>query len=487
MITVLQSCTQSFLFFMMLHSPMTPYREDSPAGDHTDAQAYEATVRPLLAMKCYSCHGETKQKSGLDLRTLGGMLKGGDSGPAIVPGSADQSPLFTMVNDREMPPRKLDKLTDVEIATLRRWIEAGAKTPEPIIATAPPVVLPWSFRIPVSPSIPGEIPALSSVEPLSPNHIWLSTHLQAWYKADTLALNDFDPVDCWPDASGHGRDLQPTRGVKPTGIGQAPKFVRTVAGEKRPAVRFDGESGLGSSPENPIPVEGDGAYTIIVAATLRPRFGGYPFDAIVGFGDPAPPSDPGRPIAAFLLIDRTIGGAHQLLHAGSYGHDAKFGPGSFSPLYQRVRVLSLTKKPGGMSDSTHAFVDGKPFIESPMSRPVSGSPGVPDLRHRADFDIMMGQAINGLGGITGDVSEVIIFNTALADERREGGSRSLSGTQAGSHRTCRSPAGLGRDLGRCLCGRGGERLTRRSSGQVAHRLLHPDQTSGEIADSGTSG
>ena len=126
-----------------------------PGGDRGDGPAYEEKVRPLLATRCHACHGERKQEAGLDLRTRAGMLKGGDSGPAIVPGSAEKSLLFAMVNDREMPPGKEDKLTDVELAALKRWIEAGAKASEPVADTATAAVLPWSFRRPVRPAVPG--------------------------------------------------------------------------------------------------------------------------------------------------------------------------------------------------------------------------------------------------------------------------------------------------------------------------------------------
>ena len=54
-------------------------------------QFFEQNVRPLLAQNCYSCHGDKKQKGGLRLDSIEAILKGGESGPAVVPGKPDES------------------------------------------------------------------------------------------------------------------------------------------------------------------------------------------------------------------------------------------------------------------------------------------------------------------------------------------------------------------------------------------------------------
>ena len=69
-------------------------------------QFFEQNVRPLLAENCYSCHGDKKQKGGLRLDSLEAILKGGESGPAVVPGKPDESLLVEAINydGLEMPP-----------------------------------------------------------------------------------------------------------------------------------------------------------------------------------------------------------------------------------------------------------------------------------------------------------------------------------------------------------------------------------------------
>jgi len=97
----------------------------------TDAQAtfFEEKVRPVLATRCMSCHGDTKQKAGLRLDSLVGMLRGGESGTAIVPGEPDESNLVMAIRHDgwEMPPD--GKLPDAEIEAIAEWVRRGAPWP----------------------------------------------------------------------------------------------------------------------------------------------------------------------------------------------------------------------------------------------------------------------------------------------------------------------------------------------------------------------
>ena len=94
---------------------------------------FEKDVRPVLEDRCLHCHGEDKQKSKLRLDSVVGILRGGESGEAlIVAGNSAESYLLkrvTHVNAKEAMPPKGERLTAEQIATLRAWIDAGAKMP----------------------------------------------------------------------------------------------------------------------------------------------------------------------------------------------------------------------------------------------------------------------------------------------------------------------------------------------------------------------
>ena len=89
---------------------------------------FEKDVRPILKANCFHCHGEEGEtKGGLDVRLARFILKGGKSGPAIVPGKAAESHLLELVKAGEMPKGK-SKLKDRDIAVLEAWVTQGAQT-----------------------------------------------------------------------------------------------------------------------------------------------------------------------------------------------------------------------------------------------------------------------------------------------------------------------------------------------------------------------
>jgi Protein of unknown function (DUF1553)/Protein of unknown function (DUF1549)/Planctomycete cytochrome C len=93
---------------------------------------FEKRIRPLLAEHCQKCHGAEKQKGHLRLDSRAAILKGGDSGPALVPGDVAQSRLLKAIGygDPElcMPPR--GKLPDPLINDLTQWVKQGAVWPD---------------------------------------------------------------------------------------------------------------------------------------------------------------------------------------------------------------------------------------------------------------------------------------------------------------------------------------------------------------------
>ena len=97
-------------------------------------------VSPLFHEKCLACHGKDEQKikAGFDMRTMAGLLKGGESEkPSIVAGKPEASPLYLAVtrlheddNWMPMPPKEADKLTAEQIGWIKQWIAGGAPWPD---------------------------------------------------------------------------------------------------------------------------------------------------------------------------------------------------------------------------------------------------------------------------------------------------------------------------------------------------------------------
>lgn len=122
---------------------------------------FETHVRPILRTYCFDCHGANeKPEGGLDLRLRRLIVKGGDSGPAIVPGDREASLLLQRVRDGEMPPTD-KKLPPEQVKLLAAWIFAGARTlrDEPkTLGKGLPITDEdrafWAFQPPKRPAIP---------------------------------------------------------------------------------------------------------------------------------------------------------------------------------------------------------------------------------------------------------------------------------------------------------------------------------------------
>ena len=103
---------------------------------------FREEVVPILVEHCLRCHNPTRRKraGGLDQTTMAGLLAGGYSGPAIVPGRPDQSLLMMAVRRLDpdlLMPLNQDKLPDGQISALETWIADGAVW-EPFSYTPPP-------------------------------------------------------------------------------------------------------------------------------------------------------------------------------------------------------------------------------------------------------------------------------------------------------------------------------------------------------------
>src|SRR5450432_287284 len=115
------------------------------------ADFFETRIRPVLVNSCFTCHA-TSQLGGLRVDSRDGILKGGKSGPAMVPGDPDKSLLIEAVRQTN-PKLKMPmggKLKDQEIQDLTAWVKAGANWPV-TAASAAPVVNPKSGEYVITP------------------------------------------------------------------------------------------------------------------------------------------------------------------------------------------------------------------------------------------------------------------------------------------------------------------------------------------------
>ena len=112
-----------------------------------EAKALEyAAVHAILAKNCLACHDAKEAEGGLVMESHEGLMKGGDSGIAIVPGKSAESLLVKLIKHSEKPfmppPKKAPKLSDADISVIAAWIDAGAKKGDPGTPLAVKVNLP---------------------------------------------------------------------------------------------------------------------------------------------------------------------------------------------------------------------------------------------------------------------------------------------------------------------------------------------------------
>ncbi|HEX5104067.1 MAG TPA: DUF1553 domain-containing protein [Pirellulaceae bacterium] len=136
-------------------------------ADREGIEFFEKKIRPVLVEHCYECHsaGAKQVEGALLLDSKTGALKGGEQGPAVVPGDLDKSLLLRAIRyvdkDVQMPPAPKERLPAEVIADFEAWIKRGAPDPrdEPAVTSAYHVDIEerkgkWPFTAPVDPPIP---------------------------------------------------------------------------------------------------------------------------------------------------------------------------------------------------------------------------------------------------------------------------------------------------------------------------------------------
>ena len=115
-----------------------PVEKDHAARMARGTELFKKHVRPVLLNQCLKCHGGETTEGELDLTDRDRLLKGGDHGPAVVPGEPTKSLLYLMAAHEKKPamPYKEPKLPAETLRYIADWIENGAPYDAPLVARA---------------------------------------------------------------------------------------------------------------------------------------------------------------------------------------------------------------------------------------------------------------------------------------------------------------------------------------------------------------
>ncbi len=202
----------------------TPLRAASPEA----LEQFELKVRPLLANRCFACHS-TSALGGLTMTSREALLRGGKSGPALVPGRPEESLLIKAIehtDERMKMPMGAPKMPDSEVALLSDWIKGGAVWPEAAKTAVAPkgkyIITPeqrafWAFQPPVKSAIP-------------------EVRNAAWAKdsIDRFILQKLEAKSLAPNAQAAKRDLIRRAYLDLTGLPPAYEEVQAFVQDSAP-------------------------------------------------------------------------------------------------------------------------------------------------------------------------------------------------------------------------------------------------------------
>ncbi len=190
---------------------------------------FEKKIRPVLVSRCYECHSanSSKLRGEFLIDSREGLLKGGESGPAIVPGDPEKSSLIKAIKhddpDQRMPPSPYDKLSTEQINDFVAWIKMGAPDPRKPVARGVLATPPkkygmtldegrefWSFKPVSKPTVP-------SVK----NSNWVKTSV------DPFVLVKLEAAGVTPNAAADKRTLLRRVTFDLTGLPPTPSEVET--------------------------------------------------------------------------------------------------------------------------------------------------------------------------------------------------------------------------------------------------------------------
>jgi len=177
-------------------------------------------IQPILSRHCYSCHGPDKQEDDLRWDVKAAALKGGVSGPAIIPGKSEESRMIHLVAGLEknlVMPKKGGRLTAEQIGLLRAWIDQGASWPDETAARPADKSDWWSFK-------PATHPPLPKVK----NQKWIRNPI------DLFILAKLEREKIPPSPEADRRTLIRRLSFDLTGLPPAPEEVAEFVAERNP-------------------------------------------------------------------------------------------------------------------------------------------------------------------------------------------------------------------------------------------------------------
>ena len=191
---------------------------DGP-GSEFPVEDFAVRIRPLLADRCFSCHGPDKQEGGLRLDVRRRALIGGDAGPAITPRSPEKSELITRITTedevRRMPQGE-DRLSSDEIRLLKHWIDAGAVWPADLAGKEDHGDH-WSFRRIERPAVPATV-----------RRDWPRTPV------DAFVLTRLEQAALEPSPEASRRTLVRRLSLDLLGLPPSPEDVQELLDDQRP-------------------------------------------------------------------------------------------------------------------------------------------------------------------------------------------------------------------------------------------------------------
>jgi mono/diheme cytochrome c family protein len=200
---------------------LTAAQAKGSAGD----EYFENKVRPILANNCGKCH-QDRAAGGLSLSSRDALLKGGDSGPAVVPGDPEKSLLIQAVRQTgELKMPKGGTLSPDDVATLADWIRMGAPWPQ----TLTPVRAPGK-------QITADMRKFWSFQPLKYPVIPQSKENAGWAKTDIdrLVLAKLEEKGLKPAAQADKRTLIRRATLDLTGLPPTPEEIAAFEKDSSP-------------------------------------------------------------------------------------------------------------------------------------------------------------------------------------------------------------------------------------------------------------